>query len=164
LGGFAFLLLLTACPKVPKTVRSKVPGGGDAKVDVKVHISPDANKNNPVAVDLVLVSDKKLLKELMKMSAADWFEKRRQVELDNPKETGLAAGRWEWVPGQVVELDKLTVKLGVTGGLIFAKYFTPGAHRGVVDPRKGILITLGEEDLCVQNLKDPPKPCEVAKK
>ena len=53
-----------------------------SKLDVKVHVSPKANNNNPVAVDLVLVSDKKLLQELMKMSAHDWFEKRHQIELD----------------------------------------------------------------------------------
>ena len=127
-GGVAALLLLTACPKVQ--VPKKIPGtSGESKLDLKVHVSPKANNNNPVAVDLVLVSDKKLLQELMKMSASEWFEKRHQVQLDYPKETGLGAGRWEWVPGQEVKVDRVTVKFEVVGGVIFANYFNAGAHQ-----------------------------------
>ena len=161
-GGFVALLFLTACPKVK--VPKKIPGtSGESKLDVKVHVSPKANNNNPVAVDLVLVSDKKLLQELMKMSASEWFEKRHQVALDYPKETGLTAGRWEWVPGQQVKLDRMTVKFEVVGGVIFANYFNAGAHRAPIDPRKGILVTLGEDSLCVQSLKEVAKPCAPSK-
>ena len=161
-GGFVALLFLTACPKVK--VPKKIPGtSGESKLDVKVHVSPKANNNNPVAVDLVLVSDKKLLQELMKMSASEWFEKRHQVQLDYPKETGLTAGSWEWVPGQQVKLDRLTVKFEVVGGVIFANYFNAGAHRAPIDPRKGILVTLGEDNLCVQSLKEVAKPCAPSK-
>ena len=161
-GVVAMVLLCTACPKVK--VPKKLPGtSGESKLDVKVHVSPAANNNNPVAVDLVLVSDKKLLQELMKMSASEWFEKRHQVALDYPKETGLGAGRWEWVPGQQVKVDRVTVKYEVVGGVIFANYFNAGTHRAPIDPRKGILITLGDEDLCVQSLKEPAKPCAPAK-
>jgi type VI secretion system protein len=162
---FVFVMLFTACPKVPKAVRSKIPGAsGNSKLDVKVHISPTANNNNPVAVDLVLVKDKKLLQELMKMSANDWFEKRHQVELDYPKETELDAGRWEWVPGQQVKLDSVPVNLDIAGGVVFANYFSAGTHRAPINPRKGILITLGDENLCVQSLKETPKPCAPAKR
>ena len=157
-GIVAMVLLFTACPKVkvPKTI----PGtSGDSKLDVKVHVSPAANNNNPVAVDLVLVSDKKLLQELMKLSAGEWFEKRHQFALDYPKEAGLGANRWEWVPGQQVKVDQVTVKYGVVGGVVFANYFNAGTHRAPVDPRKPILITLGDEDFCVQSLKEPAKPC-----
>jgi len=162
--GIVFVLLFTACPKVkvPKTVR-RVSGSGDSKLEVQVHVSPKANNNNPVAVDLVLVTDKKLLKELMKMSAGEWFEKRHQVELDYPKETALNAGRWEWVPGQDVQVDRVPVNMDVVGGVIFANYFNAGPHRAPIDPRKGILITLGDENLCVQSLKEPAKPCAAAR-
>lgn len=156
------MMLLTACPKVK--VPKKIPGtSGESKLDLKVHVSPKANNNNPVAVDLVLVSNKKLLQELMKMSASEWFEKRHQVELDYPKETQLGAGRWEWVPGQQVKVDRVTVKFEVVGGVIFANYFNAGAHRAPIDPRKGILVTLGEDSLCVQSLKEVAKPCAPSK-
>jgi type VI secretion system protein len=164
-GGWALLMSLTACPvKVPKTVRSRIPGAsGETRLDVKVHVSPTANKNNPVAVDLVLVTDKKLLKELTKMSAKDWFEQRHQVQLDYPKETDLTAGSWEWVPGQAVRLDRLPIKLEIIGGVVFAKYFNDGAHRAVINPRKDFVLTLGEDDLCVQSAKEIAKPCPVSK-
>lgn len=163
-SGLILVLLCSACPKVPKVVRSRVPGAsGESKLEIKVHISPTANNNNPVAVDLVLVKDKKLLKELMKMSASDWFEKRNQVELDYPKETELDAGRWEWVPGQQIKVDRLPVNLDIAGGVVFARYFSAGTHRAPFDPRKGILITLADENLCVQSLNESPKPCPPAK-
>jgi type VI secretion system protein len=139
--GVYALILLSAC--VPKAIRPA------SKLVIKVNISPQANNNNPVALDLVLVKNKKLLKELMKISAGDWFEKRNQYRLDYPKEIGLNAGSWEWVPGQVVKIDPMPFKYKVAGGLIFARYFTPGTHRAVVDPGKPIVITLGAEDLVV---------------
>jgi type VI secretion system protein len=132
---------LAAC--FPKVSRST------AKLTMKVDISPRANNNNPVAVDVVLVRDKKLLKELMKISAAEWFEKRNQYRLDYPKELGLSAGSWEWVPGQVVQIEPIPLKMKAAGGLVFANYFTPGSHRAVINPGKPFVIKLGAEEIAV---------------
>ena len=129
-----------------------------SKLDVTVHISPEANQNNPIAVDLVLVSDKKLLKELTKMSAKDWFLQKHQIQLDNPKEIDLSAGSWEWAPGQAVQLDRLTVRRAIIGGVIFANYFTEGVHRAVINPRKAIVLTLGKEHLSVHQGNQSRKP------
>jgi type VI secretion system protein len=142
-GVFA-LFLLTACPKVICPT---------SKLMVKVNVSERANNNNPVALDLVLVKNKKLFGELMKLSASEWFEKRSQYRLDYPKETGLNAGSWEWVPGQVVQIEPLPFKDKFAGGLIFASYFTPGTHRAVFNPSKPIVITLGAEDITVTTEK-----------
>jgi type VI secretion system protein len=127
---------------------SKV-SGQTRKLVIKVDISPQANNNNPVLLELVLVKDKKLFKELMKLSASEWFEKRKQYRLDYPKEIGLGAGSWEWVPGQVVKIDPIPFNYKVAGGLVFANYFTPGAHRAVIDPSKPIVLTLGPQDIVV---------------
>ena len=139
--GVYALVLLTAC--IPKAIRPA------SKLTVKVNVSREANNNNPVALDLVLVKSKKLLKELMKIPASEWFEKRNQYRLDYPKETGLNAGSWEWVPGQVVKLDPLSFKDKFAGGLVFANYLTPGAHRAVIDPSKPVEITLGAKEIVV---------------
>jgi type VI secretion system protein len=141
-GAVSLLFLLTACG-------ARIPLRPSPKLTMKVTVSPQANNNNPVALDLVLVKDKKLLKELMKLSAAEWFQKRSQYRLDYPKETGLSAGSWEWVPGQVVKLEPMPMKSKPAGGLVFANYFTPGTHRAVIDPGKPIVITLGADDLMV---------------
>jgi type VI secretion system protein len=139
--GVYALVALTAC--VPKIIRPA------SKLIVKVDVSPQANNNNPVALDLVLVQNKKLFKELMKISASEWFEKRNQYRLDYPKEIGLSAGSWEWVPGQVVKIDPMSFKYSVAGGLVFANYLTPGTHRAVIDSSKPVVITLGAEDIAV---------------
>jgi len=144
--GVCALLWLSAC--VPKVIRPA------SKLVVRVEVSPQANNNNPVALDLVLVKSKKLLKELMKISASEWFEKRSQYRLDYPKETGLSAGSWEWVPGQVVQIDPMPFKEKYAGGLVFANYLAPGTHRAVIlDPSKPVVIKLEAEDITVI----PPK-------
>ena len=140
-GGVCALVLPAAC--VPKAIRPA------SKLTVKVDVSPKANNNNPVALDLVLVKDKKLFLEIKKISAAEWFEKRNQYRLDYPKELGLSAGSWEWVPGQAVKIDPMPFKEKYAGGLVFANYFSPGAHRAVIDPTKPVVITLGPDDISV---------------
>jgi type VI secretion system protein len=122
---------------------------GQSKLVMKVNVSPQANNNNPVALDLVLVKDKKLLQELMKISAKEWFEKRTQYRLGYSKETGLSFGSWEWVPGQVVKIEPMPLKSKFAGGIIFANYFTPGAHRALIDLRKSVVVNLGAEEITV---------------
>jgi len=151
--------LFTACPKGPKVITQHVPGTAkESKLGVRVHVSPEANGGNPVALDLLLVSDKNLLKELLKMTATDWFAdggaRRNQFILDHPKEKGLVVRQWEWVPGQVIAPDNLTVPPDIKAAVVFANYFNPGEHRAVIDPRaKDILIELGENKLQIVTQK-----------
>ncbi|HVF68433.1 MAG TPA: hypothetical protein VM914_12255 [Pyrinomonadaceae bacterium] len=142
-------LLLTGCPKKPKVITSRLPGGPkDSKLDLRVHVSERANGDNPVALDVLLVTDKELLKALEKMSASDWFAKREQIILDHPKEEQLVVTRLEVVPGQVVAPSLLVVKPEVRAGVVFANYFSPGEHRAVLDPRaKNVQINLEETKL-----------------
>jgi predicted component of type VI protein secretion system len=154
LGAVALAAVFTGCPKGPKVITKRLPGGPkDSKIEVTVRVAPNANGGNPVAFDLLLVSDKELLKELQKMSAVDWFEKRSQIILDHPKEGDLAVSRWEWVPGQVVHLDEVRVAPEVKAAIVFANYFNPGEHRAVLDPRRDVRITLGEKKLEVSQAK-----------
>lgn len=139
---------LTGCPKGPKVITGRLPGGPKtSKIEVSVRVAPNANGGNPVALDLLLVSDKELLKELQKLSAADWFEKRSQIILDHPKEGELKVMSREWVPGQVVELDDVRVAPEVRAAVVYANYFSPGEHRAVLDPHRDVRLTLGESKL-----------------
>ena len=113
-------------------------------------VSSQVNHNTPVAVDIVLVPDKGLLGELMKMPASDWFAKREQIRRDHPRGTGFDVRSWEWVPGQVVEPIPLSIDGRVQGGVVFVNYFTPGAHRAVIPLCKDIVINLGVEDFSVE--------------
>src|SRR5215218_4364236 len=98
-----FLALVILANAVPEA-------SGQSKLAMEVNVASDANDGNPVAFDLVLVTDETLLEELGEISASEWFEKRNQYRLDYPEETGLSAGSWEFVPGQDVALEPLTVE------------------------------------------------------
>jgi type VI secretion system protein len=136
-------LALSGCPKTPKVLPSK-----PRKVDLQVSVSERANGGNPVAIDILLVSDKELLKQLQKMTASDWFAKRGQIILDHPKQQDLVVLSHEWVPGQFVEPSQLSVSQDVKAGVVFANYFGPGEHRAILDPRfRDVQITLGEEKI-----------------
>ena len=142
-----FLALVTVANAVPEA-------SGQSQLVMKVNVASDANDGNPVAVDLVLVTDERLLEELGEISASEWFEKRNQYRLDYPEETGLSAGSWEFVPGQDVAPQSITVRGEIVGGVIFANYTTPGDHRAVIDPRGDFLVDLGAEDFSVTPLRE----------
>ena len=140
-------LALAGCPKVPK----RIPGtSGDSKLRVNFRISENANNGNPVALDLVMVSDKKLLEKLQEMTAEEWFKSKEQIKLDYPKKGQVEVKSWEWVPEQLVPVNEIIVPADIRGGVIFANYFKPGAHRAVVNPRKHFTIKLGQEKLEIE--------------
>jgi hypothetical protein len=152
--ALAMAAVFTGCPKKPKVITQRIPGmAKDSKLGVQVHISEQANGGNPVALDILLVSDKDLLKELQKMTASDWFARRDQIILDHPKER-LVARQWEWTPGDLIPPDQIIVTSEIKAGIVFAHYFNPGEHRAVIDPRaRGITIELGNDKLKIVTQK-----------
>jgi type VI secretion system protein len=132
-------------------VKTRALVGG--KVKVQVFVSQNANQNNPVAVDLLMVYDKNLLKELTRMSAKEWFEKREQIRRDYSEGTGFDAWEWEWVPGQNVNLQELPLKPAAIGGLVFANYLTNGVHRGRFDPHTSVAMNFLETTFTVEPVK-----------
>ncbi len=117
--------------------------GGD--LNVQVTISEQANKNQPLMVDLVIVNDSELLKQLMELPAEEWFKTREQFKRDYPKRTGFESWEWEWTPGQKVPDLVLPIRVRAEAGLIFARYHTEGDHRARFDPLKNIFIEFNEE-------------------
>src|SRR5882724_8582407 len=124
------LIMMGGCG-VPRKAKNTVKTIKNGKLDVIIDIAPKANQNNPVALDMVMVYDKALLKQLQGMTAKDWFEKRDQVKLNYPGDSGLDSWSWEWVPGQVVRIDPIAVKAKTLGAVIYANYLSPGEHRAV---------------------------------
>lgn len=108
-----------------------------------------ANQNSPVAMDIVMVSDKKLLDQLAGMSASDWFQKGAQFQLDHPGKVTLLTDL-ELVPGQIYGPVKIWVGPKFVGGVLFLNYFTPGAHRAVIDIHKPLVVNLLENDFVIQ--------------
>lgn len=95
---------------------------------LQVISSATANNNSPVAMDVVMASDKKLMDVIGGMTASDWFQKRAQVQLDHPGKVKILTDL-ELVPGQPFGPVKYSVEPKFVGGFIFLNYFTPGPHR-----------------------------------
>src|SRR5262245_61010473 len=69
-------------------------------LDLDVGIDPEANKNSPVALDVVLIKDKGFWKAAPELSAKDWFARKSDLQRRYGKK--LQVSSWEWVPGQAI--------------------------------------------------------------
>jgi type VI secretion system protein len=120
--------------------------GGQLPVQVRVAV--DANNDSAVAVDLLVVYDDKVLTELLKTPAADWFANKKQLMADHPD--GISVQSWEWVPGQPVDPVTIEYRSGARRIVLFADYNTDGPHRAALAPQQPFRLTLGKEDLKVE--------------
>lgn len=142
--------MLGACA-IPKRATQAVGIRGTPKFFMQLNVSPTANSNSPVPMDLVMVLDKKLIKEVGKLAAKDWFERRLQIQRDYPNLADIVS--WEFVPGQHTGTISIDVNPKAQGAFLFAKYLTPGDNRAVVDIHVPVVINLLEEGFTVQPLK-----------
>ena len=146
-GGLVLLaVLFTGCSAAGK-VRSAFGG----RLPVKVTIVPGANDDSAIAVDFVVVYSDKLLDEIMKVSAAEWFSKKERFLADHPQE--LLVQSREWVPGQSVAPWTIDYHVGAKKVVVFADYHAAGEHRAVMPPQQASHILLGETDLKVEALQ-----------
>jgi type VI secretion system protein len=122
--------------------------GGDIKVAAAVDAG--ANQNNPIAVEVVVVYDKALLQELLKLPAAKWFAQREQYKKDHPDDEDFVSWYWEWVPGQEVKTQEISFGTGARAGLVFADYLTGQENRVRFDPHQDVRIHLQEEGFTVE--------------
>jgi|SRR5579875_1547247 len=146
--ALATILAFTGCIKV----------GIRPHVTMAVNIAADANQNQPIAFDFVEINDKDLAKEVSKMTATDWFQKRSQIEEDFPKSHSISVRSWEWIPGQVVPDIDIPMRKAPRSTLVFANYSTPGPHRAAIDTAKPESVALGRDDMSVQKLAEPKPP------
>lgn len=137
-------MLSAGCRKI---VRAKV-------VCLKSDITTAANRNQPVAVDVLLVRDKALIKKLMSTSAADWFDKRAQFMRDYPDPKDLVVYHHEWVPGQIIPCSSIEMKSKPRATILFANYFSAGDHRARLINAKSATIHLLDEDVRIAPTAD----------
>lgn len=115
--------------------------------------APGANRDSPVRVDVVVVSDEALAKQLAKLNAAGWFAARGQLVRDNPRR--LEVTSLEPVPGQALPWRRLRPRGRAQAAFVFADYATEGEHRVRVDPYRWISIRLAPDSMAVTGVRRP---------
>jgi type VI secretion system protein len=118
---------------------------------MQVNVADLANQNYPIPMDLVTVSDKKVIAEIGKLTAKDWFERRMQVLRDFHGKVAVAS--WEWVPGQHAGPISVEISPKTRVAYVFANYLNAGGHRALVDVKTPVVVNLGPEDFTIQPLK-----------
>ncbi len=143
LGWVLLPLLLSSCSANPRSFF-----GGE--IQVEIHAENELNQDSPVAVELIVVRNEKLLEKLLALSAQDWFNQREQIHRDHPGDKAFVSWYWELVPGQPLLTQKLEFDSGARAVVVFANYFAPGAHRVRADPHQDLVIRLQKDDVAVE--------------
>jgi type VI secretion system protein len=126
-------------------------GSSPPKIDtrtVDIQVSPKANHDAAVALDVVYVFDQQLLTQLQGLGAKDWFRQRDELRTLYP--TGIAVSSYEVVPGQIVPIENVSDhNTDAIGVFAFANYQVEGAHRARLDSFKHASVRLDENDLVI---------------
>jgi len=147
----AALVLLVGC-SIPKTVAKKVARTAhvsSGQLSLQVAVSSGVNQNSPVAVDVLLITDKSFLKTAQGLSANDWFLKKAQLQRQFPK--GMEIKSWEWVPGQSVAPINFVVPVDAQGAMIFANYASAGPHSATLPMSGKVAIFLDDDDFTIND-------------
>ena len=152
-GWIAILLLAwtaeIGCSKVKKiTNRATL---RPSPLDLSVGIDPAANKNSPVALDVVLIKDKNFWKTAPATSAKDWFAQKSDLQRRYGKK--LQVSSWEWVPGQPIAPITVKIPRWLSGAMVFANYPTPGTHSAPLPLGGKVSISLQKDDFKMETGK-----------
>lgn len=126
-------------------------GTGSGKADrMSIHLvaAANANRNTPVAVDMVFVFDPILRDMLHNYSAAAWFAGRNELLNRNGEFIKVISERVH--PGEYRVVPEFPAgSREAVAGFIFAQYVTPGAHRFLFTPPAALKVTLREKEFAV---------------
>ena len=139
--------LLGACSSMQSLI---FPPGVKLSWDqVALHIDPAANRDFPVAVDIVLVMDESLARKVSGLKASEWFAARDGLRKLHPGELEIESA--ELAPGEMLTLPgKRFDGKRVFAAFAFADYFSNGEHRARLDSFKGkIILEFGATDFSV---------------
>ena len=121
---------------------------------------PGSNRNNPTAVDLVLVHEAAVEDQVAGLTAADWFRRKGQFRRDFP--VGFKVIGWEVVPELAIAPRELTDEdlenangVAPRAAFVFADYFTPGDHRARLESQEAVRIRLGADDFTLESFEPP---------
>lgn len=116
--------------------------------DLTFEVAPQANDSSPIAVELVVVSDEEVLKKLLTLSAAQWFEQNANLKRDYPQQ--LQSWYYEITPGQRMSFKPTEFSRQQGHGLLlFANYRGTGAYRLRLDVYSQATILFSDSEVRV---------------
>ncbi len=116
---------------------------------VAMSVAPGANRDFPLAIDLVFVSDETLAQRLTNMTSREWFAVRESLRKTYPET--LEFESLEIAPGEsLTQSGKRWSGRRVAAALVFADYFSEGNHLARLESLKGRLhVEFGATDFSV---------------
>lgn len=116
---------------------------------LSMHVVAGANRDFPLAIDVVMVSDEALAQRLSTMSSREWFAARESLRKTNPET--LDFDSLEIAPGEsLMQSGKRWSGRRVFAALVFADYFAEGLHLARLESLKGRLhLEFGVTDFSV---------------
>jgi type VI secretion system protein len=119
---------------------------------VKFNPTPDVNSNAPVSVHLVVAYDDEPLAKLSALTSQQYFEQEQQLRRDYPDKADFFS--WEIAPGQPMDDAEVELtKVSGVGGVFFARYSTPGAHRLAIADERYVQLNLSKLDFTITKLR-----------
>lgn len=118
-------------------------------VSIVMSVAPGANRDYPLAIDLVIVSDETLAQRISNMTSREWFAARESLRKTYPET--LEFDSLEIAPGEsLTQPGKRWSGRRVAAALVFADYFSDGNHLARLESLKGRLrIEFGATDFSV---------------
>lgn len=107
-----------------------------------------SNNGAPVAVDLVLVFDKKPLAMLGALRAGEWFSNREDYLRQYQNQLRVAS--WEIVPGQIIKPMSVSEDQSkLVGVFIFADYLGAQSFRADASNMSSVRVQLSKDDYSI---------------
>lgn len=120
--------------------------GCSSSIYLGVTVDKNANFGAPVQVDIVFISNDELERQIMTLSAQEWFTNRAQVQRDYPEESTIKIASYEFVPGQYFPPQKVTGN-GAKMAIVFINIGRSAAtNRARVPVGSTVHLRLGETD------------------
>ncbi|OUW01356.1 MAG: hypothetical protein CBD16_05675 [Betaproteobacteria bacterium TMED156] len=106
---------------------------------VSIGVGQKANKNFPVAVDIIMIFKEELVNRITELPANDWFNSKKYIVNTFP--TGLAIKSWELAPGDTLQIpSSFFGEKRVFAVFAYADYFSEGEHKIRIDHLKGGVV------------------------
>ena len=130
------------------------PSGEKLRWDkVSIGVSQQANKNSPVAVDIVMIFDESLVPKIFQIPAGEWFNSKKSMFINTfPKEISVKS--WELAPGDLLQVpSSFFGEERIFAVVAFADYFSDGDHRIRIDELAGgVVLEFGVDDFSAYSI------------